>query len=113
MWNDNEKKILEIEDNLYLEKNKYPVKCPVCGENDGHLFYYDHVDGNGKGRKWIWCSSCLKCSHSYAPVPEWWINPEFIDPDRLASVPDYLEANKDKTDSWINELMLSSLSKQK
>lgn len=111
MWNDNEKKILEIEDNLYLEKNNYPVKCPVCGKNDGHLFYYEHQSSLNKGGKWIWCSSCFKCSHAYASIPEWWRNPEFIDSEKLAAVPDYLESNKDKIDSWINELMQSSSAK--
>lgn len=105
MWNDNEKKILEIEDNIYLDKKNYPVKCPVCGKNDGHLFYYEHTFSACKGGKWIWCSSCCKCSHSYASIPEWWKNPEFIDSEKLSATPDYLESNKEQIDSWINKLM--------
>lgn len=108
MWNDNEKLITQIEDNLFLDRKDYPVRCPVCGEKEGHLFYYDHYTSLNKGAKWIWCSSCQKCSHSYALIPVWWKNPNFIDPDKLASVPDYLEENKNSIDKWLNDLMISA-----
>ena len=39
MWNDANKTILYIFDMLNRNK-KAPLKCPVCGKNDAHLYMY-------------------------------------------------------------------------
>ena len=104
MWKENDDRILEIL-NIFSEKDsRFPVICPVCGEKDAHIYIHRHSFESQRGGLWLWCSSCRHSSHSSYRTPLWWKNLNSINTDKLVSLPDYLEANKNAVDKWVNEL---------
>lgn len=100
MWNDRSYKIMDIFDNV--ENIVFPAECPVCQKRTGHIFFYRYRDSYGG--TWVWCSNCRNSSHTSGTVPDWWINPDFVDVGKLTALPDYPEKNKTLIDEWINRL---------
>lgn len=88
-------------------KEKFPIICPVCGKKEAHLYAHRFKEGEDRGGKWAWCSACYNCVHVSAKLPKWWKNPDLIDFNKLAAIPDYLEENKNYVDEWINSLIFS------
>lgn len=104
MWKDDDK-IMNMLDNIEVKENKqFPVLCPICGKKEGHL-YFHRYENEIAGGMWTWCSACKHSTHSRFRLPDWWKNLETIDCQKLASLPDYLEKNKDDIDDWVNKLL--------
>lgn len=94
----------------YVDKNKFeqfPVACPICGNKDGHIFFYRYKSGSDKGSMWVWCSKCRHTAHAMFKLPEWWKNFKKVEVNRLTNLPDYLEENKKDIDEWINKLIIN------
>lgn len=104
MWRDDDDKILNILDDLYAEKERFPVICPVCGKRDGHAYLHKHNENSQRGGLWLWCSACRHTSHSSYQLPLWWKNLDSLNTAKLASFPDYLEEHKTDIDKWVNKL---------
>ncbi|MDE6759162.1 MAG: hypothetical protein K2J90_00615 [Lachnospiraceae bacterium] len=114
MWKDDDDKIIDILDAIDgKDKKSLPLSCPICGKDEGHLYFHRFKIGYDKGGMWTWCSACHHCSHATVKVPRWWKNSEKIKFEKLASHPDYLEENKIYIDEWVNRLMFSNLENQK
>lgn len=110
MWKDDDNKIMNILDSVEMvEKDQFPVICPICKERDGHLYYHRYKDNEDIGGVWTWCSACKHSAHARFKIPEWWNNIEIIDFQELASHPDYLEKNKFVIDEWINILLSKNI----
>lgn len=75
MWKDNDDKIMDILDNIgTLNREAFPVVCPVCGEKEGHLYFHRSGEEDEKGGMWVWCSSCYHFAHALCRLPKWWEN---------------------------------------
>ncbi len=106
MWQDDNDKIMEILDNIELNsKVQFPVKCPICGKNNGHLYFHRYKNDNVKGGMWVWCSACRHSAHTMFKIPEWWQNLNDINFEELTALPECLEKNKKLIDEWINKLL--------
>lgn len=106
MWRDDDDRIMDILDiDIMGSKEYFPVICPVCGKREGHLYAHRFKEGEDRGGEWAWCSACHHSVHVSARLPKWWKNPDMIDFERLAAIPDYLEENKIYIDEWINGLL--------
>lgn len=101
MWNDNDK-IIEIFENCEDGKTKFPCFCPVCNSQSAHVYIHKHNDRHCG--IWTWCSNCGATSHLSGNTPQWWKNPDFIDPAQLCADPEYLEQMKDRIDEWVNTI---------
>ena len=43
MWKDNDDKIMDILENIEtLNRQDFPVVCPICGGKEGHLYFHMH-----------------------------------------------------------------------
>ena len=105
MWKDNDDKIMDILENIEtLNRQDFPVVCPICGEKEGHLYFHRNVEEDEKGGMWAWCSSCCHFAHALYRLPKWWKNLDKIKLENLAGCPDYLEENKLCIDEWVNKL---------
>ena len=105
MWKDNDDKIMDILENIEtLNRQDFPVVCPICGKKEGHLYFYRNVKEDEKGSMWAWCSSCCHFTHALYRLPKWWKNLDEIKLENLAGCPDYLEENKLCIDEWVNKL---------
>ena len=100
MWKDNDDRIIRLL-NIPADK-KFPEICPICGKQSGHI--YMHRYNENHGGIWAWCSSCHNYAHLSGIIPCWWENYEEIDENNLNSIPEYLDQNVDRLDSWINNL---------
>lgn len=100
MWNEGNDTIMIILDNI--ENTCFPAECPVCQKKTGHIFFYRNRERYGG--MWVWCSNCRNSSHTSGLVPEWWINPDFIDKTKLTAFPEILETDKLRIDKWVNML---------
>lgn len=103
MWNDNDKKILEIFDNIN-GGDVPPFECPVCKKHSGHLYMYRWKQEK-KGSIWVWCSSCRASAHERVLLPDWWKNALVIDENLLGVHPDMLEDNKKFVDEYVKLLL--------
>ena len=106
MWNDSNDKIMEIMDRLESRDSAFPVQCPICGEQAGHL--YIHRFDERHGGIWIWCSNCHAYSHMSGIIPDWWQNMSGIEEDKLEAEPQYLDENNSAIDEWVNNLLKNS-----
>ena len=105
MWKDNDDKIMDILENIEtLNRQDFPVVCPICGGKEGHLYFCKKVEGDEKGGMWAWCSSCRHFAHTLYRLPKWWKNLDKIKAENLAGCPGYLEENKLCIDEWVNKL---------
>ena len=53
MWKDNDDKIMDILENIEtLNRQDFPVVCPICGGKEGHLYFCKNVEGDEKGGMW-------------------------------------------------------------
>lgn len=112
MWYDGDSKIADIFDCIKPPiKESFPVKCPVCGKKEGHLYFHRYEKNGIRGGRWTWCSACKCSEHASGWAPQWWDNLETISFERLASMPDYLEENKDCIDEWVNKLLFLNFNK--
>ena len=102
MWNDNDK-IMEIFDKTKEGGTQFPCQCPVCRNRSAHVYIHRH-NGEHCGI-WTWCEKCGASSHMSGETPTWWVNPDFVDVDRLCSEPSYLNEISDKIDKWVNSLI--------
>lgn len=100
MWNDSNYIVADILDNI--ENTRFPAECPICQKRTGHIFFYRYRDSYGGA--WVWCSNCRSSSHTSGTVPDWWINPDFIDSGKLTALPDVLEIDRINIDKWVNML---------
>ena len=57
MWKDDNDKIEDLYVNLEKIK-KFPTKCPVCNENDAHIYMQIYDKRTRRGGLWVWCSEC-------------------------------------------------------
>lgn len=106
MWRDDDYKIMNILDNIEIKGGEcFPVKCPICGKKEGHLYFHRYEIDGDRGGVWTWCSACRHSAHASFKLPKWWKNLEVISFDKLTSFPNYLEDNKVSIDKWINELL--------
>ena len=49
MWKDNDDKIMDILENIEtLNRQDFPVVCPICGGKEGHLYFCKNVEGDEK-----------------------------------------------------------------
>lgn len=109
MWRDDDVRIMDILDTVETQnKESVPAVCPICGEREGHLYFYRYEEGHEAGGMWVWCSACCRSAHSRCKVPEWWINLGEISFEKLTAHPDYLEKNKYRIDQWVNRLVLKN-----
>ena len=105
MWRDGDDRIMDILDVIESEnKESVPAVCPICGEREGHLYFHRYEKGHEAGGMWTWCSACCHSAHCRGRVPEWWINLEEINFEKLTAYPDYLEENKNRIDQWVNRI---------
>lgn len=81
-----------------------PMLCPRCGMRAVHV-YMNGRQGGLMGGLWIWCSSCLCCTHGSIKPPAWWRNLEGIDPAGLTAHPDPLDSIRDLIDRHWNRLV--------
>ena len=102
MWEDSRKMLKSFDTNML--NRTYPDICPECGSSEKHVFFYRFDEDDSDGGVWMWCSKCHSYTHAHSVVPKIWKNPVFIDEEKLDDTIDYLEANKDKIDKWIEEL---------
>jgi hypothetical protein len=103
MWKDDNDKINEV---LFkLNEAKFPAKCPICGENDYHMYMVRFSENDKHGSSWVWCSNCKNYSHYQYLIPENWKNMQSIDLDLLEEEPSYLETQKNEIDEYINEFL--------
>lgn len=109
MWQEDDDRILNILDNFYNKKIRFPVICPICGKREGHIYLYKYNENNQRGGLWLWCSACHHCSHSSYLLPLWWNNLQNLDTSKLMSFPDYLEDNKINIDEWVNKIKIKNL----
>ncbi|WP_034450281.1 hypothetical protein [Butyrivibrio sp. AE2032] len=106
MWHDENNEIMKLY-KILEEHDSYcplPAVCPVCGSKSGHL-YMQRYDGDHRGGSWVWCSNCHSYSHASCKVPEWWRNLSTISILKLEHSPDYLEAQTEQIDSFVNKLL--------
>lgn len=104
MWHDDNDDIMKLYDLLKEHgSDPLPAKCPVCGENGGHI-YMHRYDEENHGGMWVWCSSCHNYSHSSCKVPEWWRNKSDISIVNLQASPQYLNTKAESVDSFVNRL---------
>lgn len=103
MWNDANKEILDILE-IISNKNSLPLKCPVCGKYEAHVYMYRWKQEK-KGSIWTWCSACKVSAHERLLLPDWWKNSQTIDDNLLGVHPDMLEENKEFVDDYVNRLM--------
>ena len=99
-WTDNNDKIMQIYDTACDRKTLFPVICPICGNQDGHIYIHRYDENHGG--IWLWCGNCHLYTHMSGVVPEWWKNPDFIDGDALESAPVALDENAPQIDDWFN-----------
>ncbi|MBP1967572.1 hypothetical protein [Paenibacillus aceris] len=105
MWKDSADTIEAIFDCIMERKaGGVPLICPVCEKEHAHYYFHKWNEKSNSGGMWIWCSNCKSFSHSTVKVPEWWKNCNEIAIEKLNSIPDYLEENKEKVDNFVNEL---------
>lgn len=107
MWQNNDKimNLLEVADK---KKFRVPFKCPVCGDESAHVFFYKFDAEDTAGPAWSWCSRCNSYSHVRYRIPEWWKNLCSLDEDELCSTPEYLEKNKTIIDSHLDSIISSN-----
>lgn len=106
MWKDDNDKIMDILDDIELQKiKKFPTICPICREKQAHLYFHRYDENTNKGGIWIWCSNCRHSVHALFQVPEYWKNFDEIKLKELTNYPDYLEKKKSDIDSWNNKLL--------
>lgn len=101
MWSDERDTIMDLLDDT---EKIFPAKCPCCGENEGHIFFYKHNECDRLGSAWAWCSSCKEFSHSRHIIPDWWKNMNEIGLNQLNAEPDNLDALKCEIDDWVNKI---------
>lgn len=106
MWKDDDDRI-EIVIDVVMKKatEDVPIVCPICEEKQVHYYMHKWNEQSLRGGIWVWCSRCRCFSHGTIKVPEWWENCEDIPIGELNSLPDYLEDNKVKVDSYVNDLL--------
>ena len=92
MWNDANKNILDIFDDV-VNKRFVPTRCPVCGKMEAHIYMYRWKE-NKIGSIWTWCSSCKVSAHERVILPTWWKNSKVLDENLLGVHPDMLEKKK-------------------
>ena len=102
MWNDNDQ-IIGILDKANKGETQFPCQCPVCRNRSAHIYIHRHNDRHCG--IWTWCSECGASSHLSGKAPTWWVNPDFVDADRLCSDPSYLNEISDRIDTWVNSLL--------
>ncbi len=106
MWQSNDDRIMDIFDKAKSKNTEcFPIICPVCGKQGGHLYLHRYQPEDDRGGMWTWCSVCCNSMHTSAKIPKWWQNLKTIDFDQLAALPDYLENNKADIDEWVNKLL--------
>lgn len=106
MWRDDNIQIMDILDNIETEKKSFfPVICPICRRQEGHLYFHRNKESDEKGSMWTWCSDCFHSAHAMYRLPKWWRNLKEIDIKQLNNSPDYLEQNKVQIDAWVNKLV--------
>ena len=103
MWNDADKTIFDIFD-LLNRNDRAPLKCPVCGKKDAHLYMYRWKEKKN-GSIWVWCSQCKASCHERVQLPDWWKNATVIDDNLLGIHPDMLDENKQFVDAYLNLLL--------
>lgn len=103
MWEDSNDMILDLLDYLSNDSVVFPLRCPICGSNDGHVFMFKEKDDLGSC--WVWCSKCKNYSHVRYKIPKWWQNFDKISVDDLEGKPLILEQNKNIIDSYLNDLL--------
>ncbi len=103
-WHDNDLMMYLVDESGKPITN-FPAKCPVCGKEHAHILMHRFSDRTGFGTFWAWCDNCFSYTHCSYRVPKWWINPAFLDLDRLDSLVDYPHELQDKIDSWVNKLL--------
>ena len=109
MWRDGNDKIDEVF--AGIDKiEKFPTKCPVCGQKGGHICMQIHNEASRRGGLWIWCSACGSFSHCAVCVPEYWENCSVVEVEKLCAIPEYLDGIKDALDQHANA-MLGKISK--
>ena len=109
MWQDDlDNRLMDILENAKMINTElFPVVCPYCGERGGHFYLHRWKKEDPRGSMWVWCSACRQSAHSRYRLPQWWKNPEKIDPQKLTYYPNYLEENKSYIDEWVNEILFA------
>lgn len=106
MWTDNDDMLQGYNCAISREESS-PLRCPVCGEIDGHVAFYKFNQTQRRGSIWIWCNKCTNYAHGECIIPEWWKNPPYINQDLLSATIEYLRQYEEEMDHWINELKKS------
>lgn len=70
-------------------ENPNNLECTYCGEEATHIYFHRHADH--RGGVWYWCSKCLTYGHGSAIVPEWWVNNDEIQLNKLHQDPNHLQ----------------------
>ena len=104
MWKDDDRIEIAIDAILKKVTKDVPLVCPICGKKQVHYYIHKWSEQSLRGGIWVWCSQCRCFSHGTIKVPEWWENSDSIPISQLNSLPDYLEDNKHKVDSYVNNL---------
>lgn len=102
MWNDNDK-IMGIFDKANEGGMQFPCQCPVCQKQSAHVYIHRHNDKHSG--IWTWCNECGASAHLSGQTPSWWVNPDFVDANKLCSDPSYLDEISDQIDKWVNSLV--------
>lgn len=104
-WDDSQDEIMNII--LMIEGDEevqVPLKCPICGTNNAHI--YMHRWKNERGTIWTWCSNCKSCTHASSPeLPDWWENDDFLSISELTSHPVFLEPKASLIDEHLRQLL--------
>ncbi len=103
MWKDDNDDIEKLWHRFIIKSDRYPCICPVCGNISAHIYLHRYKES--KGSVWMWCSKCKNCSHGTMIIPNWWNDDNFIDLDKTASHPDYLENKKILIDNYVNKIL--------
>ncbi len=82
---------------------QFPCQCPVCQKQSAHVYIHRHNDKHSG--IWTWCNECGASAHLSGQTPSWWVNPDFVDADKLCSDPSYLDETSDQIDKWVNSLV--------
>jgi hypothetical protein len=82
-----------------------PRSCPACLSNWPSLHMYFHVQPNGRGGVWMWCSNCGIYIHGSLRPPVWWRNLENVELKYLTAMPAYLETFAEQIDQHWTKLV--------
>ena len=104
MWKDDNNKLQNLFSE-FLKIGEFPHTCPICGNDDAHIYMHRYNQKTLRGGLWVWCSQCNSFSHSSIFVPDYWENCSSVVLENLSAIPCYLDDIKTKLDEHANYIL--------